>query len=165
MSRQLPPRKIAPKENCPPDNWPLDDWSWTITLKIIAPLIISPWKLPMRKIAFRMICCLHNCHSNKWSQGKLTTRKIVPWVNYTRHISFPRIRNLSTLIDSCFLFSFFVVCPDNCSPDNCPLDDCPREIFPRKWPPRIIALWLTAPGLMLPDNYPKDNCSPDNIPL
>ena len=160
MSKQLPPRKIAPRENCPPDNWPLYDWSWTITLKIISPLTISPWKLPVMKIAFQMICCLHNCHSNKWSQGKLTTRKIVWWVNYTRHISFPRIRNLSTLSDNCFLFSFFVVCPD-----NCPLDDCPREIFPRKWPTRIIALWLTATGLLLPDNYPKDNCFPDNIPL
>ena len=73
------------------------------------PLTIYPWKLPPRKIAFQMICCLHNCPWDKWPWGKLSSRKIVPRINYTQDIFFPRIRNWSTLTDSCFLFSFFVV--------------------------------------------------------
>ena len=96
--RQLPPRIIAPEENCTtpriitlcmiapglllPDNY----------LKDNCPLTISPWKLPLRKIVFWMIYCLHNCPSDKWPRGKLprpAPRKIVPRINYTRYI-FPQ---------------------------------------------------------------------------
>ena len=98
-----PPRIIAPWVTAPrlllPENFPKDN----------CPLTISPWKLTLKKIAFRMICCLHNCPSGKWSQENCPQENS-PRINYTWDIFSPRIRNLSTLIHSCFLlFSFFVV--------------------------------------------------------
>ena len=64
-SRLLLPKKIAP---CMitlglllPDNYPKDNCS----------LAISPWQLPQMKIVFWMICCLHNCPSDKWPWEKL----------------------------------------------------------------------------------------------
>ena len=124
-------RTIAPEENCPPDNCSPDNCSpdncpreILPPTRIIAPglllpdnypkgncpLTIYPWKFPPRKIAFRMICRLHNYAADKWPRGKLRSRKIVPRINYTRDIFSPRIRNCSTLTDSCFLlFSFFAV--------------------------------------------------------
>ena len=80
----IAPRIIAPRGKLPPfpNNCPLDDCS-----RIIAPeqlphkdiclLTIPPWKLPPRKIAFLMICRLHNCSSDKWLRGKLPPKKIV----------------------------------------------------------------------------------------
>ena len=109
-------RTIAPKGNCP-----LDDWMMAPRVtgpglllpenfpKDKCPLTISPWKLTPKKIAFRMICCLHNWPSGKWSQENCPQENS-PRINYTWDIFSPRIRNLKTLIDSCFLlFSFFVV--------------------------------------------------------
>ena len=84
---KLPPRIIVPSDNCP-----LDDCARKITSKIIAP-----WQYP---------------HGNcSWVPfGWFVLRNIVPRVNYTRYIFSPKIKNRSTLIDSCFLlFSFFVV--------------------------------------------------------
>ena len=102
---QLPLRKIASVENCPPENCSLDDFSGKIIPKIIVPLTIFPWKFSPRKIAFRMICCQRNS-----PEENCPPRNIVPRINYTRYIFSPRIRNLSTLIDSCFLlFYHFVV--------------------------------------------------------
>ena len=124
VSRQLPPRKILPGY-LPPRQLP----SRIIAPRIIAPwmiapgllllgnypkdncpLIIYPWKVPPRKLSFQMIWHLHNCTSEKWPRRKLSSRKIVPSINYTRDIFSPRIRNDNTLTDSCILlFSFFVV--------------------------------------------------------
>ena len=99
VSGQLPSRKIAPKENCP-----LDDCSWKIASKDNCPLTIYPWKLPPRKIAFPMICLLHNCPKENCPQEHCPKDKL-----HTIYFS-SRIRIRSTLIDSCFLlFSFFVV--------------------------------------------------------
>ena len=100
----LPPRVIAPWMTVPgllpPDNYHKDN----------CPLTIYPWKLPPRKTAFWIICRLHNCPLVKCPRGKLSSRKIVLRINYTRDIFSPRIRSCSTLTDSCFLlFSFFVV--------------------------------------------------------
>ena len=107
--RQFPPRNIAPQIITPwmiapgllfPDNYPKDN----------CPLAIYPWKLPSRKIAFRMIFRLHDCSLDKWPRGKLPSRKIVPRINYTRDLFSRRIRNCSTVTDSCLLlFSFSVV--------------------------------------------------------
>ena len=102
-SRQLPPRKIASCMIAPDlillGNYPKDN----------CPLTLPPWKLLLRKITFRMICRLHNCPSDKWSLGKLPPRKIVPRISHTQDIFSSRIRNLSTLINSCFLLFFFFV--------------------------------------------------------
>ena len=111
---QLPPRKIAPPDNPPPpsphrtiapkDNCPRRILPRIIVVKIIVPglllldnyskdncpLTISPWKLPRRNITFRMICRLHNCFLDKWPREKLPPRKIVPRINYTRYIFFPK---------------------------------------------------------------------------
>ena len=108
-----PPPTTAPSDNWPPDNCPLDNCPRIIASGQLSqrycPLTISPWKLPAKKIAFRMICRLHNCPPDKWPGGKLPPRKVIPRINYTRDF-FPRIRNRSTLIDSCFLlFPSFVV--------------------------------------------------------
>ena len=108
--RQLPPRNIVPPRIIAPwmiapglslpDNYPKDN----------CPLKIYAWKMLPRKISFWMICRLHNCPSDKWPQGKLPSRKIDPRISYIRDIFSQRIRNCSTLTDSCFLlFSFFVV--------------------------------------------------------
>ena len=99
-----PPRIIAPWMIAPDllllDTYPKDNY----------PLTIYPWKLPQRKIVFRLICRLHNCPSDKWSREKLPSRKIVPRINYIRDIFSSRIRNCNTLTDSCILlFSLFVV--------------------------------------------------------
>ena len=94
-------REIALEENCLPDNCPLEIAPYAGQLpQTIAPWVIAPglllpnnnpkdiipgnipWKLPSRKIAFRMICRLHNCLSGKLSRGKLPPRKIVPKINY-----------------------------------------------------------------------------------
>ena len=93
---QLPPRNIASWMIASglllPDNYSKDN----------CPLTISPRKWLPKKIAFRMICRLHNCPSGKWPPGKLSSRKIVPKINYTRYIFSPKIRSRITLIDSCF---------------------------------------------------------------
>ena len=95
----LPPEQLPPGLLLP-DNYPKGN----------CPLTISPWKLPSKKMAFRMIYRQHNCPSDKWHWGKLSPRKMVPMINYNRYIFSPRIRNRSTLIDGCvLLFSFFVV--------------------------------------------------------
>ena len=97
---QLLPRIIAPEENCPPgwlppgwllpENYPKDIWPLAIPPRNcnqvpfgwFVAYIIAPWKTPPRNIVHR--------------------------INYTQYIFSPRIRNRSTLIDSCFLlFSFF----------------------------------------------------------
>ena len=109
--RQLPLRKIthqiiAPGEYCPP-GWLLPD-NYSKDNCLPRSLTIYPRKLSSTEIAFRMICRLHNCPSDKWSRGKLPPRKIVPRVNYTRYIFRPRIRNRSTLIDSFFLLFFIL---------------------------------------------------------
>ena len=89
-----------PPDHCSFENYPKDNFLLTI----------SPWKLPPMEIVFWMICCLHNSPSDKWSRGKLPSRKITPKINYTRYIFSPRIINITTLINSCLLlFSFFVV--------------------------------------------------------
>ena len=104
-------------DNCPLDNDPLDDFlpyklplGWLLPNnypKDNCPMTISTCKMPPRKIAFRMICHLHNYPSDKWLRGKLRTRKIVSKINYTQYFFSSRTRNLNTLIDSCFpLFSF-----------------------------------------------------------
>ena len=120
----IAPRTIAPEEKWPPDNFPRGHFPpreivppspWMIVpgsllLEGNCLLTICPWKLPPVKTGFWMICCLHNYRSDKWSRGKLLSRKITARINYTRCIFSPRIRNISTLISSCFLlFSFFVV--------------------------------------------------------
>ena len=118
--RQLPPRTIVLEENCPQGILPpriIALWMIAPGLLLLVnypkdncPLTIYSWKLPLRKIAFQMICCLHNCPLDKWSWGKLSSKKIVPKINYTRDIFSSRIRNCSTLTGNCFLlFSFFVV--------------------------------------------------------
>ena len=121
------PKENRPLENflldyCLPYNCPglllLDNYP-----KYNCPVTKSPWKLTLTKMAFRMICRLHN----QLPLGKMVPRKtappprkIVPIINYTRDTFFtpeiffpPRIRNLTTLIDlidSCFLlFPVFVV--------------------------------------------------------
>ena len=120
------PKENRPLENflldyCPPYNCPglllLDNYP-----KDNCPLTKSPWKLTLTKMAFRMICRLHN----QLPLGKMVPRKTAPpqenspkyklhprYFFYTRDIFPPRIRNLTTLIDlidSCFLlFPVFVV--------------------------------------------------------
>ena len=103
-------------ESCP-DNWPLIIAPWMIAPGLLlpenypednCPLTIYPQKFPTRKIVFQMICRLHNCHSDKWPEGKLLPMKIVPMINYTRDIFSPRIRNRSTLIDSLLDFDFYI---------------------------------------------------------
>ena len=104
--RTIAPRTIASEENCSPDNCPPrtvapeDNYPPPRPPPIIVPglllpgsyskdncpLTIYPWKLPPRNIAFRMICRLHNCLSDKWPRGKLPSRKIVLRINYTRDI-------------------------------------------------------------------------------
>ena len=122
---QLPPKKIAsraiaPEENAPKEYCPSRIIAlWTIAPGLLTPdkypkdsrpLTIYPWILPPRKTAFRTICRLHNCLSDKWPRGKLPSRKVVSTINYTLDIFSPRITNCSTLTDICFLlFSFFVV--------------------------------------------------------
>ena len=137
MSAQLPPRNIAPQiidpqaiasriivpeDDCPLGKLPpprcqiIAPWMIVLGLLLVDNylknnwlLTIPPWKLLRREIAFRMICCLHKCPSEKWPQGKLPRREIVPRINYTRDIFSPVIKNRSTLIDSCFLLrSFFI---------------------------------------------------------
>ena len=119
----IAPRTIAPEEKWPPDNFPRGHFPpreivtppWMIApgsllLESNCLLTICPWKLPPVKIRFWTICRLHNYPSDKWSRGKLPSRKIIARINYTRCIFSPRIRNISTLINSCFLlFSFLVV--------------------------------------------------------
>ena len=61
----------------------------TIALKIIDRGQFPPGQLPPKKIAFWMICCLHNCPFDNWPRGKLHPRKIVPRMDYIRDISFP----------------------------------------------------------------------------
>ena len=121
------PKENRPLENflqdyCPPYNCPglllLDNQP-----KDNCPLTKSPWKLTLTKMAFRMICRLHN----QLPLGKMVPRKTAPppqenspnyklhprYFFYTPDIFPPRIRNLTTLIDlidSCFLlFPVFVV--------------------------------------------------------
>ena len=91
--RIITPRIIAPEENWSPDNLPpriIAPWMIAPGLllpdnhpKDNCPLTIYLWKLPPRKIAFPMICRLHNCHSDKCSRGELPPKKIVPRINYT----------------------------------------------------------------------------------
>ena len=85
LSKKIASRTIAPEDNCPEQlspGWLSPDYcSQITTLKIIPPDNIL-WKLPSRKIAFRMICRLHNCLSDKLSRGKLPPRKKVPRINY-----------------------------------------------------------------------------------
>ena len=82
----LPPRIIAPVENChpeklPPRRLPPDYCFRTITPKIIAFWQYPPWKFSPP-----------------------------PLKEDTRDIFFPRFRNRSTFINSCFLLvSFFVI--------------------------------------------------------
>ena len=77
-------------------------------LKDNCPVTISPWKLLPRKTVFRIICCLHNCPRK--TAPLPFPQKTVPRINYARFIFYPRTRNRSTFISSCFLlFSFFVV--------------------------------------------------------
>ena len=86
---------IVPPGLLLPCNYPKDNWSLTI----------FTWKLPPRKIAFRMICHLHSCPSDKWSRRKLPHRKIVPRIKYTRDIFFKESEILllwSIVVSSCF---------------------------------------------------------------
>ena len=106
--RQFPQRTFSPERNCTPPPWMIVPGS--LLLEGNCLLTICPWKLSPVKSGFWMICCLHNYRSDKWSRGKLLSRKITARINYTRCIFSPRVRNISTLISSCFLlFSFFVV--------------------------------------------------------
>ena len=74
-----------------PDNYPKDN----------CPLTISPWKLPSRKIAVRIICCLHNCPEENCAPPW----KIVPRINYT-HYTFSQVSeivvHLPTVASFCF---------------------------------------------------------------
>ena len=89
-----------------PDNYPLDDCPL-----IIAPgqlpqrhcsLTISPWKLPPRKIAFRMICRIHNCpRTNGAEENCPPPLEICP-----RDKFYPRIRKLSTFNQKRFKLYF-----------------------------------------------------------
>ena len=66
-------------------------------------------QLPLKKIAFQMLCRLHNA---PWTNGpeKNCPQENSPKNNLHPKYFSPRIRNLLTSIDSCFLlFSFFVV--------------------------------------------------------
>ena len=93
-----------------PDNYSKDN----------CPLTISPWKLPPRKIAFRIICSLHNCPEENFP----SPRKIVPRKNYTRHI-FPQesemVVLLSIVASSCFPSLWFKLVLD--------FDFCIRKNF------------------------------------
>ena len=100
LPRQLPRGKLPPRLLIP-DNYPKDNDN--------CPLTIFPRKLFLRETVFRMICRLHNCPSDKQSRGKLPPMEIFPKINYTRDVFSLRIRNLSTFIDSFFLFFSFCV--------------------------------------------------------
>ena len=80
----FPPGWLLP-ENYPKDIWPLAIPPRNcnqVPFGWFVAYIIAPWKTPPRNIVHR--------------------------INYTQYIFSPRIRNRSTLIDSCFLlFSFF----------------------------------------------------------
>ena len=95
--------------------------------------------------------------------GQLPSRKIAPRIFAPQTIALwmiahptppPKIIALRTIASE-----------DNCyrgklPPDNCPFPGQlpPRIIAPEKNCLRIFAPWMIAPGLYLPDNYPKDNC-------
>ena len=100
---------VAPEENFPPNNYPrgqllLNYCSPTITPKIIAPWQYTPGNCPRGKLTFGwfmayIVAPRTNGPEENYPVGKL----------HSRYFS-PRIRNCSTLTDSCFLlFSFFVV--------------------------------------------------------
>ena len=108
--RTIAPEEICPWDNCnhgllPPGQLPPRIIASGELPKDNRPLTISPWKFPPRKIAFRMICRLHNCSDENCPHPG----KIVPRINYIQNIFFPRIRNRSTFIDSCILLFFFFV--------------------------------------------------------
>ena len=78
------------------------------------PQTISLWKLPPRKIAFRMICRLHNRTSDELSRGKLPPP---PRIYYARYI-FPEESEIavfsSIVASSCFLSFWFKLVLDFC---------------------------------------------------
>ena len=119
VSVKLPPKKIPP-HNCLSiiahwENWPLHDCPGLLlpdnyhkdNCPPPSPTIF-PWKLPLEKIAFRIICRLHNAPRANGPE-KNCPQENSPKDNLHQRYFFPRIRNLRTSIDSCFLFSFFVV--------------------------------------------------------
>ena len=131
-------RRIAPEKNYLPEICALDDCSRIIApenyLKDNCPLTISPWKLSLTKIAFRMICRLHNCPSDKWS------RENCPQVNGPKDKLHPRYffsKNQklidSSLIEICFLlFSslWFKLVLD--------FDFCIRKLFINPVRPKLV---------------------------
>ena len=100
--------------NCPwgklPPGWLLPDYcSRTISPKIIGPRQYSPGNCPQGKLSFGWFVVYKIAPRANSPEESCLPRKIVQSINYTRCFS-PGIRNLSTLIDNCFLlFSFFVI--------------------------------------------------------
>ena len=101
--RIIAPLTIPSEENFPLKNRPLDDCSRTVS-----PKIIAPWQYPTG-----------NGHRGKLSFGRFVVYIVTPRKTasqercpkdklHTIYFS-PRIRNLSTLIDSCFLL-FLILC-------------------------------------------------------
>ena len=118
--RIITPRLITPEqlpsmvieESVPQDNCPPDYFFRKITPKIIAPWQYPPGNCPRGKLSFGwFVAYIFTPRTiGPEKTAPLPLRKIVPRINYTRDIFSPRIRNLSTLIDSCFLlFSFSVI--------------------------------------------------------
>ena len=105
-------RKITPKKNppliiAPWENWPLHDCPGLLLPdnyhKDNCPPTIFSWKLPLEKIAFRIICRIHNAPRANGPE-KNCPRKIVPRITYTRDIfsQESEIFVLQSLVVSCF---------------------------------------------------------------
>ena len=109
VSGKLSRRKLPP-DNCPPDNFPLDN-----CLPDYCPHKIAPKKENSpRTIASEENRPPDNCPQDDCSR-KINPKDNCPltissWKLPASSFFSPRIRNRTTLIDSCFLlFSFFVV--------------------------------------------------------